>query len=221
MSRLPIIDVYCLFWPDWLPFFGDLLHLLDPQEMAIAARYSFDNDRRRFVICHGCLRRILGERLKAPPRSLEILLGRDGKPFAAGNWQFNLSYGGSWAIIAIAERIPIGVDLELFRQFPEAVSIARNYFSPDEHRIIESTTEPKRSRTFLTLWTRKEAYLKATGRGLTASLDEFSVGLEAPWIFDNAGCRWGLANLPCLATHAAALCAPGRWRWRQRPLPQL
>ena len=218
MGGLPTIDVYCVAWPDWQQWFADFACLLGRQEMAIAARYRFEKDRVRYVICHGWLRRILGERLRKSPESLEVCLGRHGKPFTAGDWQFNLSYGGDWAIIALAKRMPLGVDLEPLRPFPESLSIARNFFSLDEIDLIERSDESTRSRRFLMLWTRKEAYVKAVGQGLTAPLDNFSAGLDAPWIYDANGCPWRLVNLPCLVTHAAALCAPGCWQWRQHPL---
>lgn len=197
------------------------MDLLDPWERARAAGFHFDKDRSRFVICHGWLRRILGEREKARPESLELLLGGHGKPFAAGHWQFNLSYGGHWVVIATAEQMPIGVDLEPFRLLPDALSMARNYFTSDENSLIERTCEPTRSRHFLTLWTRKEAYLKATGLGLTAPLNQITMGLKNSCVYDGTNQRWRLVNLPGLKSHAAALCAPGRWVWRHHPLPQL
>jgi 4'-phosphopantetheinyl transferase len=215
---LPVVDVYRIFLPHWYESFAKLFAVLGPLELAQASRYRFDKDRNKFVIGHGWLRRILGDRLKRPPESLELLFGRHGKPFVPGDWEFNLSYGGSWVIIALADRIPVGVDLEPFRLVPEALSIAQEYFSPDERELIERSAEPVRSRHFLTVWSRKEAYLKATGQGLTAPLNRFSVGLADPWICQESG-RWGVTNFSCLTTHAAALCAPGSWKWRELQLP--
>jgi phosphopantetheine--protein transferase-like protein len=123
-------------------------------------------------------------------------------------------------MIVVTAKVPVGVDLEPLRPFPNALSIARHYFTASETHLIARTHERTRAAHFLTVWTRKEAYLKATGLGLTMPLDRFSVGVQVPWIRDETGRKWRLVNLPCLRTHAAALCAPGRWRWRNRSLPR-
>lgn len=123
---------------------------------------------------------MLAAYLGAPVETVQLEESQHGRPALAGphrdTFAFNWSHSHDQALIAIARGISPGVDLERMRPHPKALPIARRYFSPDETALLASVAESQRDRTFLELWTAKEAVLKALGRGLAFGLDRLSIG---------------------------------------------
>lgn len=123
---------------------------------------------------------MLAAYLGAPVETVQLEESQHGRPALAGPhrdaFAFNWSHSHDQALIAIARGISPGVDLERMRPHPKALPIARRYFSPDETALLASVAESQRDRTFLELWTAKEAVLKALGRGLAFGLDRLSIG---------------------------------------------
>lgn len=154
-------------------------NLLQEEERARADRYHFARDRHRFSIARGLLRTILGEYTGEEPACLSLRLGPEGKPFLTGrsDIHFNLSHCEDRGVLAVASR-PVGVDLEKLRRIPEALAIAENLFTASEMRALSAFPEARRSEGFLRCWTRKEAFVKARGGGLSTPLDSFEVTLE-------------------------------------------
>jgi 4'-phosphopantetheinyl transferase len=216
---LPVIDVYSLRWPEPPPHLAGL-HLaglealLSPDERDRASRYRFDRDRRRFMACRAWLRSLLGDRLAIPLEDVRFLTGEYGKPAVKGGVEFNLSHSGEWAVCAIAEGIPVGIDIEVCRETPDAEDIASLYFTADEYGLLRAGGDGEIAKRFLALWTRKEAYIKALGCGLYMELNQFTVGLDADFVSGEQGRQWGLRSLSIVPDCAVALCAPGNWRWR-------
>jgi len=134
-----------------------LAMLLYADEVARAARFRLERDRRRFVVARATLRRLLGERLSREPRGLRFVYGAHGKPaLQAGELSFNLSHSGELALYAFSRARDVGVDLEAVREVPEAERIARDWFSDADYRRFG----------FFGCWTRREALAKALGRDL-------------------------------------------------------
>ncbi|MCX4825191.1 4'-phosphopantetheinyl transferase superfamily protein [Streptomyces sp. NBC_01142] len=174
-------------------------------------------ERERFVVRRGRLRRILGGYLDTSPGELRFVHGPWGKPLLADAPEvcFSLAHSGSLALLAVATGIPVGVDVERFRPIPDAARCAARFFVPGEAVALSRSRSPSplTERWFTECWARKEAYLKGTGRGLTAGLDTFEVSVPpAPprivWSREPEGARWSLVRLPPVPGCAAALA----WR---------
>jgi 4'-phosphopantetheinyl transferase len=130
----------------------------------------------------GALRRILGGYLLEAPERLAFAYSASGKPRLAEPWatsplQFNLAHSDGTALLAVTSGRAIGIDLEQMRPLPDAEEMARRFFAPREVDVFRSVAPGDRLRAFYACWTRKEAFLKATGEGLARPLDEFEVAL--------------------------------------------
>ena len=134
--------------------------------------------------------------------------------------QFNLSHSGDWALCAVTTTGEVGVDIERVRRRSQVhrLKIAQRFFSAHEYRAINSVSPAAIDSAFFSGWTRKEAYIKARGDGITAGLDTFgvSLGAEAALVHSDEGqaelARWRLQALDPAPGYVAALCAEGAWR---------
>jgi 4'-phosphopantetheinyl transferase len=142
-----------------------------------AGRFHFSHLRESFVIAHGALRCLLGRYLGLHSGSLRFSYGSKGKPAleAGAHIQFNMTHSGSLAAIAITAESQIGLDLEQVRPLSDMQQIAAHFFCSEEAAEIMSLPPSERERAFFRCWTRKEAYIKAIGDGLSAPLDGFRV----------------------------------------------
>jgi 4'-phosphopantetheinyl transferase len=171
----------CQLWRVDLTSSVEFPQILDVAERERAARFRFDDDRRRFVASHVALRCTLGHLLDRDPRQISFRAGQHGRPSLAtgGGLEFNMSHSGDLALIAVSRVAPIGVDIEVAREVPRALDLARRFLHPDEASLVEQAAMSDRSRVFLTCWSRKEAVLKSTGIGLTLDTRTFDVGATA------------------------------------------
>lgn len=146
--------------------------LLCPVERQKAQSFRLVRDRRHYIARHGILRLILGRYASISPLEVKFIAGRKGKPFltqkkAPGRLFFNLSHSNATALFAVT-RIPlVGIDVEFRRPDTRIDPIAQRYFHPDEYRMLNRLAIRQRYRFYYTLWTCKEACLKATGEGLS------------------------------------------------------
>jgi 4'-phosphopantetheinyl transferase len=183
------------------------------------------------VVARGALRAILARYLATSPSELRFDYGRHGKPALdaarnAGDLRFNLAHSGGVALYGVTRGRDLGVDVEWHRSRDED-GLAERFFSRRETAALRALPPASRPAAFYACWSRKEAYIKATGLGLTAALDRFSVALgpdEVPALLhveddpQEAG-RWALVNLDVDEGYAAALCVEGPagavscWRW--------
>ena len=214
--------------------FAKLQQILSSDERERADRFHFEVDRRRGVIGRGCLRLLLGQILDLPANELQFEYDEFGKPGLIPRHdlplQFNVSHSGDLILIAITIGRAVGVDVERIRTDLDPDGIAARFFSADERKILASLAGPVRYQAFFTCWTRKEAYLKAKGVGLSLPLDQFDVSFlpnETPRLLatrpDSAeAARWRLEALDVAAGYVAALAAPGSaWKlkcWNWHPL---
>jgi 4'-phosphopantetheinyl transferase len=163
---------------------GQMEASLSPDERARADRFHFTNDKNRFVAARGLLRKLLGAYLRKSPAELEFSYGQHGKPALSGENSasglcFNLSHSSGLAVYAIARQRNLGVDVEHIRPDFAGENIAKRYFSEREARGLQELPPEERVKGFFHCWTRKEAYLKATGMGLQIPLDSFSVSVSS------------------------------------------
>jgi 4'-phosphopantetheinyl transferase len=159
----------------------DLLRgLLSPDELARADRFVFPHLRVSFAIAHGVLRILLSNYLGIAPREIGFSFNPQGKPdilAEACPLRFNLSHSGSLAACAIALDCDLGVDVEQMRPMKDLFDIAQRFFSPAECAALEAVLPGQEQLAFFNCWTRKEAYIKAIGGGLSIPLDSFEVSL--------------------------------------------
>ena len=151
--------------------------LLAEDERARAHRFHFDRDRRRFTVARAALRQILAGRLGVNPHSVEFSTGPYGKPhLTEGDLRFNVSHSGGLALIAVARNRELGVDIEELRPMDDAEALADRFFSAQESRKLRMAPDStSRIRGFFECWSRKEAFIKAIGEGLSHPLDSFEV----------------------------------------------
>ena len=153
---------------------------LPPDEVSRADRFCFAHLRESFVIAHGGLRCLLAAYLGGRPTEVSFCYNEQGKPRLAdpaARLRFNLSHSGAQAACAFALDCDLGVDIEQIRRVADIFDIARRFFSADECADLESTAIEEREGAFFNCWTRKEAYIKAVGGGLSIPLDSFCVSL--------------------------------------------
>jgi len=156
--------------------FPALFKSLSQDETERAARLHFDKDRRSFIICRGLLRSILAGYLGLKPAEIRFEYGPQGKPSLQNRAMcFSVSHSEDRVLYAFCKNCELGVDLEYVRDLPDAEILAQRFFAPSEYIEFRGTTPAVRTRAFFCCWTRKEAYIKATGRGLSLPLDSFQV----------------------------------------------
>lgn len=149
---------------------------LSAEELARASRHRFDKDRRAFIASRAVLRICLAHFLATDPRDVAFEYSSEGKPQlqSAQNvvgLQFNLTHAEGLAAIAITLNRRIGVDVEQTGRVVDEIEIAQKYFSTAESELLRALPVADRPRAFISCWTRKEAYAKATGRGLSDVLE--------------------------------------------------
>jgi 4'-phosphopantetheinyl transferase len=188
---------------------------LASEERDRANRFRTAALQAAFIIARGTLRAILGRCLNLPPAAVPLDYGERGKPRVAGSHplRFNLSHSGGRALYALSLDREMGVDLEQICPMTDCELIAQRFFSAGEIRDLLSLPPGQRNEAFFTCWTRKEAYIKACGEGLSLALDCFRVSLlpfEPPLLEAPADPRvWSLFDASPGPGYAAALVAEG------------
>lgn len=154
--------------------------LLDADEQARAQRFHFPAHRRRFIVAHAAVRRILARRLGTAPDAIEFVRNGHGKPFLKDRAApvFSLSHSHEMALCAVAAGGELGVDIEHRRDVSHA-DLAHRYFAPDEVAALAALPTDRQADGFFACWSRKEAYIKAKGLGLSLPLDSFAVSVDA------------------------------------------
>jgi 4'-phosphopantetheinyl transferase len=159
-----------------------LLGILSPDERDRAARFRFEKDRIHFIAARGMLRQFLGTLLQTSPERVGFEYSKYGKPslakeFESTHVKFNISHSGGLALFAFTLRRDLGVDIERIKQDFGTTEIAERFFSASEVKTLRTVREALQAEAFFNCWTRKEAYIKAIGEGLSCPLDKFDVTL--------------------------------------------
>jgi 4'-phosphopantetheinyl transferase len=160
------------------------LQTLAGDEIARAGRFHFDHDRKRFITRRGALRTIMGQYLGMDKRDVMFEYGKHGKPAVAGacnreNIRFSIAHSAGVALMAFARSHDIGIDIERIRPVPEMDGVVERFFSAGEKAHIRGLPLHERREAFFRVWTRKEAFVKATGEGLSRSFETFDT-MRAP-----------------------------------------
>jgi 4'-phosphopantetheinyl transferase len=193
---------------------------LSEDELERAARFRFDRDRDEFVIGRGTLRKLVGEYQHQAASKVRFEYSNFGRPFlrgeeASSRLEFNISHSSGILLTAFARDRRIGVDVELIRSDFNPLEIAERFFSATERKTLRELAADAWSIAFFRCWTRKEAFIKALGEGLSHPLDKFDVSFvpDAPAALMatrpdalEAG-RWLLCDVPMPQGYVAALAA--------------
>lgn len=197
------------------PVGSQALEALSEDERERADRLRFEIHRRRFVRARAALRAILARYTESDPAALAFEYGEHGKPRLAGEAPaFNLSHSEDVALCAVASGRDLGIDVEWAARPVEHLTLAERFFAPGEVAVLRAVRPEDVPAAFFACWTRKEAYVKATGLGLSLPLHGFEVSLEpvpepALRVLDDPEetARWGLRALDAGPGFAAALVA--------------
>ena len=199
------------------------LRTLDLEERERASRFHFEKHRRRFIVGRGVLRLLLGRYLRIAPEEVRFAYGPYGKPSLGGEHggnrlRFNASHSHELAVYGFVHEQEIGVDVEYVKDDFQSEEIAVRFFSAQEVQTLTALPKYERHAAFFRCWTRKEAYIKAIGSGLSHPLDQFDVTLTADepaaLVRDaqdaEAAGRWEMFNLEFTERYAGALIVEGR-----------
>jgi uncharacterized protein len=172
--------IWHLRWNADDPLTTQILKNLSAEEKEQVQRYYFHKDRIRYAYTHTALRAILGSIIRVHPAEIVYQHNEYGKPSLHGHagLHFNLSHTDEAGLIAVTQAGEVGVDMERINSETATLDIARRFFSDREYQQLFSCPPADQSRAFFRCWTRKEAYIKARGRGLSLPLRDFDVSLE-------------------------------------------
>jgi 4'-phosphopantetheinyl transferase len=200
-------------------FVPELQPSLSADELERAARFHFAKDRNQFIVARGLLRKLLAGYLDVSPAELRLSYGEMGKPSldsnGPGSLKFNLAHSNAMAIYAFTRGREIGVDLEYMKEGVATEQIASRFFSPREIATLKALPADLQKQAFFDCWTRKEAYIKARGKGVPSMLDQFNVSLgpgEPAALLDSEAddiSRWSMQTLSVAPGYAAALVVEG------------
>ena len=203
------------------------LEVLSPDERDKAAQFHFDKDCNRYIAARAILRQLIGRYEDVPPASIQFTYNAYGKPGLDGSsLRFNASHSADLALFAFARNRNVGVDIERIRPDFASWEIASQFFCQDEIAALRALPPEAQTAAFFACWTRKEAFIKAHGSGLSLPLHKFAVSVAGParllrTDFDPpAAQHWTLHDLLVAEGFAAAVALEGEpgsiecWQWR-------
>ncbi|MDP9177438.1 MAG: 4'-phosphopantetheinyl transferase superfamily protein [Gemmatimonadota bacterium] len=180
-----------------------ILDLLSPVDRWAADEFSHVPARKQYIVSRGMLRQLLSGYIGIAPQEIQFTIEGAGKPVLAGerSVDFNLTHSGDLTLLGVARR-PLGVDMERVREMPRAIELAKRYYSPAQHEEIAATPDDTRSRRFLGMWVRREAYAKALGTSVWRALGDRQITTDHTVQFVDYS-----------AEYVAAIAAPGNdWK---------
>ena len=200
-----------------------LLPRLSDDEQQRHARFRFDDDRHTYAVAHALLRTALGRFAGVPARSLEFSVGLHGRPDPsappeAAAFLANLSHTTDHVACGFSRGLLVGVDVEYTGRNVELLAVAERVFSPVEFAGLQALAAEAQRHRFFDLWTLKEAYIQAIGKGLAAPLRAITFLAEqadpVPVTFapeaDDDGARWRLRRYAPSSEHRLSVCWSGR-----------
>ena len=202
------------------PWGEDKSRCLSDKESAQRAKFAFDADRGRFTTAHVALRLILSGYLARDPRTIAFTENEWGKPELAGTVgtiSFNVSHSGDLVLVAFAVGRQVGVDVEQIKPGFPVDEVAPRFFAPGEIEALNAYDGDEKTRAFFRIWTRKEALIKAVGKGLSMPLASFEVRADdvkgsalKSMAFESDGrSPWTVEDLRLAADYAAAIAYDG------------
>lgn len=197
--------------------------VLSPDEQERAARFRFAKDRVQYSASRGILRLLLSRCLKTKPTDIRFSYNDHGKPFLPdeqnpAKLQFNIAHSHGLALCAFTLDRPIGVDIEQIRPEVATQEIAERFFAPEEVHTLLQLQPSEQAATFFECWTRKEAFIKARGLGLSLPLNQFVVAFgpgAKPALVSakddpQASSRWSIADLQPASGYKGAVAVESR-----------
>lgn len=215
------IEVWCVETDAATNVIRQMEKVLAPEEISRAEQFHFEHHRNSFVVTRGMLRILLAHYLGEAAGDIIFAYGAKGKPsLPDAKIEFNISHTKGIALFAFALGCELGVDVEQIRPIQDMMQIARRFFSRQESEELLALLEEEKEKAFFRCWTRKEAYIKAVGEGLSIPLNAFRVTFkeEGPvrWIDlgneTSAQPTWALYNLDISSAYVAALAHRGSKR---------
>ncbi|WP_289039706.1 4'-phosphopantetheinyl transferase superfamily protein [uncultured Zobellia sp.] len=195
----------------------DYLELLSQDELERRNRFKFEKDRKVYVLARGLLRVLSRGYLQINSAQINFSYNEFGKPYYSHSTplRFNVSHSGDSIVIAFTNTGEVGVDVERIKNDFKVAKIAEGFFSSDEISSLLAFPEEKRAQVFFNCWTRKEAFIKAKGVGLSFDLTSFSVSIadEAPELLrtqwdSKEKNTWKLFSFDNFMGYCMALCVP-------------
>lgn len=176
------VHVWCVSLQQPIPIIEQLACLLSADEKDRAARYYFEHLQNSFIVARGMLRILLANYLELQPAQIELTYLPAGKPHLSENLKksifFNLSHSHELVLYAFSPNRNVGIDIEHIRPIEDLGSISENNFSATENFELKTLPSEKILEGFFNCWTRKEAYIKAIGDGISFPLQQFDVSLK-------------------------------------------
>jgi 4'-phosphopantetheinyl transferase len=212
-------------------FQNSFLELLSPDEKNRAKKFRFAKDSQNFIVARGILRLLIGKYLGISPAEISFQYSEFGKPSIANNnsLRFNISHSQNIALFAFTKKFNIGIDVEFVNPNIEVKEIATSFFSTNEIKNLLALPEKQQTIGFFYCWTRKEAFIKAVGEGLSFPLDKFEVSLEpnkpakllaTDWQSKDVS-KWSIYSLSPEANFVGSLVIEGLvekvkcWSWQK------
>jgi 4'-phosphopantetheinyl transferase len=201
----------------------NLAQNLTAEERVRAERFYFGKDSARFIAARGTLKAILGCYIEKDPREIRFIYSQRGKPSLhpaenRSGIQFNISHSGDLALIVFTRNRNIGIDLERIRSDIDIDLISGRYFSAGEAAVLRTFPYIQRMDAFFALWTCKEAFVKATGEGLSVPFDEIEMSgmiYESRLFMQQGTGKWSILSFNPGPDYAGALAVEGRPEWVQ------
>jgi 4'-phosphopantetheinyl transferase len=204
-----------------------LFPVLADGEVSRANRFYLTRHRENFVNARGLLRLLVASYLNADPSAFTFTLNDFGKPFLRGGFEwlkFNVAHSGDMAAYAFARERELGIDIEYVRDDVDEEELSQRFFSQAEVADLKALPQQCKREAFFNCWTRKEAYIKACGKGLSLPLDSFSVsfapGHTPALIAEDSSAadtsRWSMKSISVPAGYAGAIVVEGQdWRLQE------
>jgi 4'-phosphopantetheinyl transferase len=162
---------------------SELFDVLAWDERARASQFAFERDRMQYAVCRGVLRHMLGRYGAGDPAGLRFKYAAHGKPSLAAESnadgiEFNLAHSHDLAAIAVTRGRQVGIDIEQIRPFADLQAMAETSFAPEEQAELAALDPAQQLRAFFAGWTRKEAFMKATGEGFSRATGSFAFSID-------------------------------------------
>jgi len=216
------VDIWCVPLEMDESRLDELMQLLPEDECTKAGRLRFKRVRDNFVASRGLLRVILAAYLNEQPKNLEFQYGEHGKPSVGDGFNrigitFNMSHSHGMALYGVGQYRALGVDIEKIRTDMSFIRLAKRFFSLREYEDLQKLPDAQKKYGFFNCWTRKEAYIKAKGEGISSLIGKFAVSLtpgEPAALLDHQlnsqeVHRWTLMDLDVGPDYVAALAVEG------------
>ncbi|MEO5910058.1 MAG: 4'-phosphopantetheinyl transferase superfamily protein [Pelobium sp.] len=143
-------------------------HLISEEEMEKSSRFVHLKHQNSYLLSRLVLKILLAKYLNCQPETIYILKGTNGKPYIKEDIYFNISHSGDWILLAFSTH-EIGIDIEYINPDQMTEELLNHVFHPKELKMIKESKKPIEE--FYRFWTRKEAFLKKTGKGINANLN--------------------------------------------------